>query len=112
MAHRVTKEKRGYLIERSPESIRSTQLFRTLLHELGHYVDWMANKIELALETDDEAEEAWIDQTYDTKPTATKEDFAHRYAAEMAERVPRFPPCMDYDSLRADGLDPEWFRRR
>lgn len=107
--HGVTKEKRGYRLDHTPQAIRSTQLYRTLLHELGHYVDWLESVLNRPY-VDDEAEDERIRRAYETKPVRAKEDFAHRYAAETGKRVPRFAPLLDHEGLRAEGLDPAWFR--
>ncbi|MDJ0797430.1 MAG: hypothetical protein QNJ51_11470 [Calothrix sp. MO_167.B12] len=37
--HRTATDKRHYLISSTLDSIRNTQLYRTLHHEIGHYVD-------------------------------------------------------------------------
>jgi uncharacterized protein YjhX (UPF0386 family) len=36
--HIVSQDKRAYIIERTLDSVRATQLYRTLLHEIGHWV--------------------------------------------------------------------------
>ncbi|MEL6382049.1 MAG: hypothetical protein AAFQ89_06180 [Cyanobacteria bacterium J06626_18] len=62
--HRIEKGRRNYIIHRTPESVRNTVLFRTLLHEIGHYVDWLQSVILPSLATSDDAEETRLLQEY------------------------------------------------
>jgi hypothetical protein len=39
--HNVRETKRNFILEITVESVRSTQLYRTLLHEIGHWVDYL-----------------------------------------------------------------------
>lgn len=107
--HVVTRERRGWRVALTPRSIRETQLHRTLLHELGHAVDWQESVLRPAL--GDEALREGLARVYRSKPRRAKEDFAHRYAAEVVRRVPRFDaPSFDHAGMQADGLDPAWFQ--
>ncbi|MDR2091963.1 MAG: hypothetical protein LBP58_01365 [Azoarcus sp.] len=38
--HVFVADKRDYTVSLTPETIRATQLYRTLLHEVGHYVQY------------------------------------------------------------------------
>jgi hypothetical protein len=71
--HHITATKRHHIITLSLESVRSTQLYRTLLHEIGHHVDYTRNS-----------------ERFDRKPSGEKETFAHKYAdrlrAELEKR--------------------------
>ena len=64
--HIVEQTQRHYLVRTTPESIRATQLYRTLPHEIGHLVDYRRSR-----------------SVWDTKPTREKEVFAHRYATAL-----------------------------
>lgn len=88
--HPVRRDRRGWVVEPTWASIRVTQLHRTLLHELGHLVDWNRGAAR-------------------ARTRRAKEDFAHRYAAEVGARVVRTQEVVDAARLRADGLDPAWF---
>lgn len=110
--HVVTRERRGWRIALTPRSIRETQLRRTLLHELGHAVDWWTSVVRPTSELEDEALRAELARAYRTRQRRAKEDFAHRYAAEVGRNVPRFSPLIDHASLLTDGLDPAWFQPR
>jgi hypothetical protein len=107
--HVVTRERRHHLLETSASSVRATQLFRTLLHELGHYVDWLESVVRPTANLTDQAELDRVRAAYRSKPHRMREDFAHRYAGETAKRVPRFTPVHDHARMRAEGLDPGWF---
>jgi len=82
--HRIELGRRSVEVHLSHASIRATTLFRTALHEIGHYVDWMTNVIDFE-GTAEEGE--YASRTFYSKPSAMKEDFAHRYALEAFERL-------------------------
>ena len=91
--HDIQVGRRAYVITRTVESVRSTQLFRTLLHEIGHNSD---------------------PKPFD-RQSQEKEDFAHRFADEMRDKliadgaIP-FPRILDEQSILAtQGLRLEWF---
>jgi hypothetical protein len=73
--HQVISERRYYAIYTNLESIRATQLYRTLPHEIGHYVDYL-NSVKDTGDND----------LFWSKPSKDKEAFAHRYATEFWER--------------------------
>jgi hypothetical protein len=96
--HDVHHTRRGIEIRVTPNSLRNTVLYRTLLHELGHHVDYKRS-----------SKDDWS-----CKTKAMKEDYAHRYALELkttlsALRVLPFAPIINDGSLLADGLRREWF---
>ncbi|MEM8638675.1 MAG: hypothetical protein AAGG51_07685 [Cyanobacteria bacterium P01_G01_bin.54] len=110
--HQIESDRRYYYIKGGLEAIRNTQLFRTLPHEIGHYVDYLEN-VEIPSGDNDET---WkqLDSLYDAKPSKDKEDFAHRYAREFFElqcqhgKLP-FQRIFNPKSLREKNLDPMWF---
>ncbi|MFL0357419.1 hypothetical protein ACI5KX_13175 [Erythrobacter sp. GH1-10] len=75
--HTVLREGRRYRIAVSASSARHTQLYRTLLHEIGHWFDWLSKVEEPASKGGD-----WIDleRGYFARPKTEREAFAHRYA--------------------------------
>ena len=113
--HDVQPHRRGYTVQFSTETIRATQLFRTLPHEVGHNVDhsrfW--DWADYAMDHEG-ADYDYIWQLYDARPSSEREAFAHRYADEFrqamidAGKFP-FPQIRDEDRMRRDGLDPDWF---
>jgi hypothetical protein len=101
--HQIISEARRYVIQMTAESIRATQLYRTLPHEIGHYVDYLLN-------TDEEGD----CDLFWSKPSKDKEDFAHRYAREFVEREKKagnipFQRKFDESALLAEGLSVSWF---
>lgn len=96
--HGIYNTRRGIEIRVTRNSLRNTVLYRTLLHELGHHVDYHRS-----------SEDKW-----GSKTRTEKEDFAHRYALELYERLSKqdalpLSPIIDDQSLVSDGLKREWF---
>lgn len=96
--HQVRMTRRGVEIHVTPLSMRNTVLHRTLLHELGHHVDYNRS-----------TEEQWR-----SKSRTEKEDFAHRYALALYEQVSKggqvpFAPIVDDESFSKDKLTRSWF---
>jgi hypothetical protein len=112
--HRIERIKRGYNIHTTPESVRNTQLFRTLPHEIGHAIDYLTNSIIPSVETNSEAESEYISDVFNSKPTIDKEEYANRYAREFYSKnlqngtLP-FNHLYDKDLLTKIGVKPEWF---
>ena len=83
--HHIEETKREYVVTPSEDSIRNTLLYRTLLHEVGHWVQYDRETLttETALWPD-------LDVAYDlyfAKPSIEREQFAHRYADEMSAQL-------------------------
>ena len=96
--HEIRRSKRGFEIVTTPGSLRNTLLHRSLLHEVGHLVDHARSTAA-----------PWASRT-----SLSKEDFAHRYAAETLAMlrqagVAPFPRLFDAQGMRGSGLAPEWF---
>src|SRR6478752_2086687 len=70
-AHRIVAGQRAFEIHMTPASLRNTTLFRTALHEIGHYVDWQENVLCVPTTSDDEAEV--VAQAFRSKTSAMKE---------------------------------------
>lgn len=109
--HPIEEDRRGFTLTPTLDSIRATQLYRTVLHELGHHVDYRS-KI-----TDQAKDQADYDRRRDiylARPHREREEFAHRYATEQARRL-RDEGDIPFDRLDApvdmekDALDPAWF---
>jgi hypothetical protein len=98
--HRLTGVRRGWQIDSPPFAIRATQLYRTLLHEIGHHID--------RLDTSES------DDRFFARPHQEREAAAHRYADHWADRfrdggIFPFAPTLKPDVLRREGIAPEWF---
>jgi hypothetical protein len=83
--HQVIKKGSRLLLHSSLDVIRKTQLYRTVLHEIGHWVDWL-EKIVRPSEKDSANTEK-IEDAYFARPQQERETFAHRYATQMRERL-------------------------
>jgi len=96
--HEIRNTRKGIELHVTPNTLRNTILYRTLLHEVGHHVDYQRHS----------------DQEWKGRTSMVKEDFAHRYACETFERLQRngdvpFSTKLDPQSLQEDGLRAEWF---
>lgn len=67
--HQFTADKRRYTCTYTPEAVRNTQLYRTLLHEFGHYVHYCRQ------------------EDYFSIPKSERETFAHQYADRLKEKL-------------------------
>lgn len=75
--HDVQRLGRKFSISVTASSARNTQLHRTLLHEIGHWFDWLSKVEEPAAKGG-----VWesLERDYFARPKAEREAFAHRYA--------------------------------
>jgi len=76
--HEITSDKRYHHIQCTIEAIRNTQLYRTLLHELGHYIDYRTN----IADKDNGDIDIWFDlvEKYEQRTSDQKEQYAHKFA--------------------------------
>lgn len=112
--HKITAEKRHFHIESDLESIRATQLYRTIPHEVGHWVDYLESVERPRRRSKYSRETDRLSEFYHSKPSVEKEAFAHGYAdqfrAEMIHHG-RFPFSrkLDRKRLKESGLKLEDF---
>ena len=106
--HPIEVTKRGYVVHLTLETARATVLYRTLLHELGHSVDYL-EKVERP--SKDQPHEVWsaLADTFRARPQVEREHFANAYATREAERLRRlgvipFERCVDKEGMQRDGL--------
>lgn len=83
--HLITENKREFLIRLTEDSIRNTLLYRTMLHEVGHWVQYEREALDETTRLSDDPDFAY--DLYFSKPNAERERFAHRYAEEMAHEL-------------------------
>lgn len=85
--HRFIADKRSYIAKLESKSVRNTQLYRTLLHEFGHYVHYL-EVVERPGREDEHIDE-WIkrNDAYFKIAGAEKERFAHRYARLLSAKL-------------------------
>ncbi len=113
--HRVETTRRAHLIHSDVNSVRATQLYHTVPHEIGHWVDYLHSVMEPADRNEDQGDDflgLW--NRYWSRPAKEREAFAHRYADETWTKLNRaglvpFERRLDLESLRRDGLRPEDF---
>jgi hypothetical protein len=85
--HKIRPGDRNHTIVPTLRSCRTTQLYRTLPHELGHWVDFL-EKVErpaAALANPDAYGE--LVERFHSRPSLEKERFAHSYAQRLLERL-------------------------
>ena len=82
--HVIERAGRSYIIKVTASSARSTQLYRTLFHEVGHWFDWLGK-----VEQPGRRGESYDDliDIYFARPVAEREAFARRYAEDLRKRL-------------------------
>ncbi|MEM7375531.1 MAG: hypothetical protein AAF587_43460 [Bacteroidota bacterium] len=108
--HQITENKRDFTIVPTITGLRNTQLYRTFVHEVGHYVEYL-QKVERPSEQEDDVfaySRNW--EKYDKIPSREKEDFAHRFAEKIVTTLKRegktpFERKLDPVTLEQDGLN-------
>ncbi len=78
-----------YEAEFKLEFVRNTQLYRTLLHEFGHYVQYSELVDRPATEDEDYEIYEKRRDNYFKLPKVEKEKFAHKYADTLREKMQR-----------------------
>jgi hypothetical protein len=111
-ADRVEDNGRQHVLHFGLAAVRAVQLYRTIPHELGHWVDCY-EKVELPARA---KSYSWSDlwEAYCRRPVSERESFAHRYARELAKNLKArgqipFERMLDPKKLRANGLSKEDF---
>jgi hypothetical protein len=110
--HEVTLGRRFWTVRTRLESTRVTQLFRTLPHEVGHYVHYDREVRQRAAGNPNDL--VRLQNAYFQRPHRERDAFAHRYAREFVEkwtrerRVP-FERLVDKPRMKRQGLKLAWF---
>lgn len=104
--HKLRPGDRNHTIDPTVESCRATQLYRTMPHELGHWVDFL-EKVQHPATTLGPDEEAL--ERYHSRPKREKEHFAHAYGERLREhlvsiRAIPFDRELDREQIKRDGL--------
>ncbi len=83
--HEIVTEKRNHVITCSLDSVRNTQLYRTLPHEIGHYKHFLEMVGEIEDSPNGEAYEDYQkrEELYHNLETSIKEKYAHKFAGEF-----------------------------
>jgi hypothetical protein len=82
--HVIARTGRRFVVKCCLETVRNTQLYRTVLHEIGHWVDWL-EKVQRAVapanvRDDDYFWRENLQSTYDRRPKQDRERSANQYA--------------------------------
>ena len=87
--HKIENTGRHFVADYELEYVRNTQLYRTLPHEFGHYVQYL-DFVERPASADEDYE-VWEARQYKyfEIPKAEKEKFAHRYAYNLKTELIR-----------------------
>lgn len=90
--HEITTTNRHHVVSSTLESVRATQLYRTLLHEIGHHIDYSSSP-----------------EAFGRKTSHDKEAFAHRYADDLRQQLTKrkvipFERIVDPKHMETDGL--------
>lgn len=83
--HLIESTKREHVIHMSEEALRQKILYRTLLHEVGHWVHWLTSVVRPETMLSPIKEEAAT--LYFAKPQDERENFAHTYANRLATKL-------------------------
>jgi hypothetical protein len=107
--HRIITTKRRHIIHSDLAAARTTQLYRTLPHEIGHWLDYLDTVEVPARKELDSWGRLW--DRYFQRPSSEREAAAHGYADYMGSwlrtggQIP-FERLFDPEQMRRDGLRP------
>jgi hypothetical protein len=101
-----------YRAQWNPVATRATQLYRTVPHEVGHWMDYLTWPQRCPVRQ--EVSGAKVGDLYFSRPDRERELFAHQYAQRFLEHVVAhrqvpFDPMGDQDELEKEGMSPDWF---
>ncbi|MBS1502513.1 MAG: hypothetical protein JST32_10655 [Bacteroidetes bacterium] len=85
--HKFIDGKKEFIAAFELENVRNTQLYRTLPHEFGHYVQYL-RAVEMQEEMDSDKQNKLFDE-YLTIPKSEKERYANTYADNLLEVLER-----------------------
>ena len=80
--HVFHETKRTFDALLSAQTVRSTILFRTLLHEIGHWTQYHEEVLDEATALDADYDIAR--ELYFSKPSSEREVYAHKFAEQLA----------------------------
>ena len=103
--HKMTESKRGFTIHPTINGLRNTMLYRTFIHEVGHYVEYLDKVERPSLENLNY--DFWGD--YDKISSKEKEVFAHSYAERVSKKLKEknwipFDRIVNEETLQTDKL--------
>lgn len=108
--HTIREGDKNHTLTSTLRSCRTTQLYRTFLHELGHWVDFL-EKVErpAALLANLADQYPRLLDRFHRRPDREKEQFAHAYADNVRRdlilrQILPFARKLDHERLRQDNL--------
>jgi hypothetical protein len=110
--HRVLPGGRNHAVVSTLESCRATQLYRTLPHEIGHWLDFL-EKVERPATIAENREKVegydGLLQRFHLRPLREKEQYAHAYAQRVAQLLSKnrkipFERQLCSSQIEIDGL--------
>jgi len=85
--HFFNEDKRNFTARFDLNAIRNTQLYRTLIHELGHYVHYLEYVERPGSEDEEFSEWEKRNDKYFQLPSSEKEKYAHNYADKLKRKL-------------------------
>lgn len=85
--HLFEENKKNFTAYFELKNVRNTQLYRTVPHEFGHYVQYCRCVESGAAENEDFEDWNKRDKIYQNIPVTEKEKFAYQYAEQFIERL-------------------------
>ena len=117
--HRIRRDDRWHTVECTLASCRTTQLFRTVPHEIGHWVDYLdhVERPHSRAPYPDDDDDTDRSMRYHSRSRRDKEAAANRYADQLRRRLMTegaipFDRILDSAQLAADGLSLDDFEIR
>lgn len=108
--HKLRPGDKANTFDMSLESCRATQLYRTLLHELGHWADFL-EKVERPASALSDGSDVYPDllEKYHRRPKREREQYAHKYAENLRLRLVKtrvipFSRQLDCERLESEKL--------
>lgn len=83
--HVFKETKRTFDALLSAPAVRRTILYRTLLHEIGHWVQYHEDVLDAATALD--ADHGIASELYFSKPSSEREVYAHKFAEQLAANL-------------------------
>jgi hypothetical protein len=110
--HKVLPKDKNHTIESTLENCRTTQLYRTLLHEVGHWLDFLEEVERPVAAIDNRGNPEAYEQLlrrFHKRPSQEKEQFAHAYAQRLRQhlldnRAIPFERQLNRHQLKIEGL--------
>lgn len=98
--HEITFDRRYYNIRVTRDSARNTTLYRTIPHEVGHWLDWL-QRVHGPVDRGGDYRD--LANRYFARPSSEREVFAHRYATEIIDAL-RAKGALPFERLLEDPI--------